>query len=381
MRKSTFILIGILILQISLRAQPQDLVPQIKAIAEEVKARHCPDLRIAIWKIEISTSDTAIVITGETDKAVARAELIQKIKSQYPDLPIAVKITLLPDETLGSKSYGIVINSVETMRSGPSVFKDIVSQTLRGLPVRVLKAEAGYYLIQSDDGYLGWVDDDRIAVGDRAFLDSWQNSAKVVVDRLEAVVYERPSIQSQPVADAILGNRFRVGKKRLGWQEVIFPDGRRGWIWKRFVVAEEDYLKRQPTPETVVKTARQFLGRPYLWGAASPKALDCSGFMQTVFRRHGLLLPRDANMQVRVGTAVDTTSFPQYLQPGDLLFFGARPERITHTGMYIGNGKFIHSSGEVKINSFLQGDPDYSSQLRKNLRAVRRVIKAEGVSK
>lgn len=374
MQKSLLMLWLLLSFFGSIQAQNLDIQTEIEKISAEVKARYCPDTRVAVWEVKVIASDSTLQIKGETDNPAGRDEFLRLVKEKLPQVAGNCHIVLLPDETMGNESYGIVINSVETMRSGPSVFKDIVSQTLRGLPVRVLKRESGYVLIKTDDDYLGWVDADRIVIGDADFLNKWHSGPRAVYDRLEGVVYTRPHWRSQPLADVVLGNRFKVGRSRFIWTEVIFPDGRRGWVPKRFLVGEEEYQQRRPVAQEVIATARLFLGRPYLWGAASPKALDCSGFMQTIFRRHGLLLPRDANMQVTTGNAVDTTALPQHLQPGDLLFFGPRPEKITHTGLYIGAGKFIHSSGEVKINSFLPADPEYSAYLRRNLRAVRRVI-------
>ncbi len=374
MKKTFVISFIILVICGSLFAETKNIVSDIETISAAVMTKYCPDKRLSIWDVSASATDSLVVLKGETDNAQARDEFYQQVAARYPSMRFERQIILLPDEKIGTKSYGIVINSVETLRSGPSVFKDIVTQTLRGLPVRILKAESGYYLIKTDDGYLGWVDDDRITVGDKDFLKAWQKSAKVVYDHIEGVVYSRPSLLSRPVADVVLGNRFKIGRKRTFWIQVIFPDGRTGWLPKRFLVNEEEYLQRTPTIKSVMKTAFQLLGRPYLWGAASPKAMDCSGFIQTIFRRDDLLLPRDANMQVKIGTAVDTTNLPQHLQPADLLFWGPRPEKITHVGMYIGNGKFVHCSGEVRINSFIPSDADFNQYLRKNLRAVRRII-------
>ena len=79
-------------------------------------------------------------------------------------------------------------------------------------------------------------------------------------------------------------------------------------------------------------------------------------------------------MQVTEGVAIDTTGFPFKLKPADLLFFGKNSQRITHVGLYIGDYKFIHCSGRVRINSFNPEDENYSAFLHRRLQAVRRVI-------
>ncbi|MBQ7568220.1 C40 family peptidase, partial [bacterium] len=73
--------------------------------------------------------------------------------------------------------------------------------------------------------------------------------------------------------------------------------------------------------------------------------IDCSGFTYTIYERHGLILPRDADEQYMCGEEIDISD----LQRGDLLFFGA-PERVTHVGMYIGEGRFIHAASRRGVS-------------------------------
>jgi cell wall-associated NlpC family hydrolase len=90
----------------------------------------------------------------------------------------------------------------------------------------------------------------------------------------------------------------------------------------------------------IIGTAQQFLGVPYVWGGSSPSGFDCSGFVQYVYAKHGINLPRTADIQISAGQPVSKSD----LQPGDLVFFAGDYVNISHVGIYVGNGQMIHAS-------------------------------------
>jgi cell wall-associated NlpC family hydrolase len=94
----------------------------------------------------------------------------------------------------------------------------------------------------------------------------------------------------------------------------------------------------------VLRTADAYVGRPYAWGGSTPRGFDCSGFVQYVFARHAVELPRTSRQQAQVGAKVARGRAA--LRPGDLIFFatGARGRAIDHVAIYAGAGRFIHAS-------------------------------------
>jgi hypothetical protein len=108
----------------------------------------------------------------------------------------------------------------------------------------------------------------------------------------------------------------------------------------------------------VVQTALDVLGSPYQWGGTAENGFDCSGLVQYAYARHGIRLPRTSRAQSESGTPVPVDL--DSLRAGDILAFAAqRGGGVTHVGMYVGDGKFIHSSSRgVKLSRLDARDPD-----------------------
>jgi NlpC/P60 family len=126
---------------------------------------------------------------------------------------------------------------------------------------------------------------------------------------------------------------------------------------------------------TVVETARHYLGVRYVLGGTTPKAFDCSGFIRYVFALHGLTLPRTAHEQAAYGIAPNERE----LEPGDLLFFYGG-QGAQHIAMYIGGDSIIHASsgGHRVMLARLSGSGTHRTWFGQRLIAVRRVLPALG---
>lgn len=240
--------------------------------------------------------------------------------------------------------HHVVVVPVANMYSGPSEKLDVVSQALYGSNVTLLLARAEWSKIQTADHYKGWVRSNhlRILLTGNGYAAS---EPTVKIDSLFANLYAEPDVtRHQPVITLPFEVRLEVIPPKNGkapkdrWLQVELPDQRKAWIQTGDVIRDPKPLS---IPESI-ELAKRFLGFPYLWGGRSSFGYDCSGFTQMLVRARGINMPRDADLQAAWSdvTKVDRSD----LQPGDLLFFGSSLKNITHTGMYIGDGQFIHDT-------------------------------------
>lgn len=144
------------------------------------------------------------------------------------------------------------------------------------------------------------------------------------------------------------------------WVKVKY-DGRTGYVYNKYVsgVKTSGSTGQQSdntsvSASSVVSFAKSKLGKPYVWGAQGPNSFDCSGFTYYVFKNSaGITLPRTSSAQSKYGKSVSKSN----LKAGDLIFFdtvGPNNGAVTHVGLYIGNGQFIHAAsgqGKVVINN------------------------------
>jgi cell wall-associated NlpC family hydrolase len=157
------------------------------------------------------------------------------------------------------------------------------------------------------------------------------------------------------------GTRLLVTGQAGNYYSVLMSDGSTGWVVVTALALTETRMQiPRPTAPAVtapstqgrskyIDTAMQYLGTPYQYGGRLPQTVDCSLLVQTVFARHGVKLPRTAAQQFGVGTPIEVTE----LQAGDRLYFMNGSGAIGHTGLYMGDGRFIHASsnrGRVAID-------------------------------
>jgi len=353
------------------------IVRDFQHYKQQLVEEMAPDPGVTLFEAQLRHSQGQWLLQGETTLPAARQRIVSYTDRLLGEGRYRNQMTLLPDRDLMPDQYGLIRVSTAQLRAGPNHSAELVDQAILGRTVRLLKQEGGWFLIQTDYDYIGWMTQESFLRTNLAGVHAWTQTPAVRVSSNYAVVYSAPDTTSVPVTDVTLNARLELETAQETWTQVTAPDGRQGWIQSDCILPlgtlQYPELSQR---ESIVKTAIQMTGVPYLWGGNSSKANDCSGFVQTVFKANGIQLPRDARQQAREGINVDFTSEYAELMPSDLLFFG-RPEAITHVAISLGGPLFIHQSGDVHVNSLDPTDPDFNPSSKDTLRFVKRVLSAQ----
>jgi len=235
---------------------------------------------------------------------------------------------------------GICVVTVAPIRAENSDKAEIVTEILFGESADILEVNKNWTKIKMHyDGYEGWMDTKQI----KPVADEYLTSRKITL-----ITEDFASIMTND------------GRTLLSMgSEVEYP-----------AVASR---RSHDVRESIALTAREFLNVPYLWGGKSFFAVDCSGFVQLVFKIHNIKLPRDTYQQAEVG---EVLSFVEESQPGDLAFFENSEGKIIHVGIMFENQKIIHASGKVRIDT-LDSTGIFNKELNKHthkLRVIKNVI-------
>lgn len=228
--------------------------------------------------------------------------------------------------------------SVAPIRAENTHQSEMVSQLLYGESVTLLETSANFTKVRMDfDQYEGWVDTKQIH----------SISAEELMNRKTTVLNRPYQVETLPEGEMLLS---------IGSEMPVNPQA-----------------DLHSIPKDIAATALQFLNVPYLWSGRSFFGIDCSGFVQLVYKVQDFQLPRDAYQQAEVGYVLD---FLEESQPGDLAFFDDDEGRITHVGIMLEAQKIIHAYGKVRIDQ-LDSSGIYNHELRKHthkLRFVKTII-------
>ena len=332
-------------------------VTPVEALAQ-LKQRIAPDKRTAVWDVNAAKQGAKWVLTGtvgtQAQKKAIQAAMIKNGFAGYTD-----KVTVLEDAIPAARKWAQVKLSIATLRTEPKHSAEIATQGIMGAPVKVLEKRDDWYRVQMADDYIAYVPESSLAFKTEAQMKAWRKAKRYIVTAYDSRLVTEPHGDGT-VSDLVMGNILEYKASQGNWMKLATPDGRVGWVDAADVAELEQWSQQGFSAAQLEKTARRMMGSSYLWGGTSTKVTDCSGLTKVCYLSNGIILQRDASQQALTGSIMKKgTDWHQY-EAGDLLFFGnEKTGRVTHVGMYLRDGKYIHCSGQVKINSLDPKASDY----------------------
>lgn len=239
--------------------------------------------------------------------------------------------------TLGA---GTVTADALRLRSTPAAEGEILATVSSGTNVVVLdEAEDGWYKVNynSVEGYMSG---EYLDVATKA--DTALGYGKVDADGSTLNMRAGASTSFDSLCSIPSGTVLELEGIYEGWYKVTYA-GNTGYVSSDYIT-----ITTEPTTSTssalgeqIVALAKQYLGTPYVLVGNGPSSFDCSGFTKYIYAQFGYTLNRTATDQLQNGVSVSRDE----LQPGDLVFFKYNTSKpVSHVGIYIGNGEFIHAS-------------------------------------
>ncbi|MDC1539195.1 C40 family peptidase [Flavobacteriaceae bacterium] len=247
--------------------------------------------------------------------------------------------------------YGLCDLSVVALRSEASDTSELISQVLYGEHFKVLEHRKSWSRIRLGfDKYEGWIDNKQFQ-----FIEELEYKALHKSEPLMAMdLVDFITTQKQHLHPILLGSTLNG----LSYLKHTFEG--------TASVGLKDKSK-------LIDTAILYLNTPYLWGGKTPFGIDCSGFVQMVYKLNGFNILRDASQQASQG---DALSFIEESEPGDLAFFDNNEGDIIHVGIIMKDHKIIHAHGKVRIDLLDQSgiyNVDTKTHSHK-LRVIKKII-------
>lgn len=327
---------------------------------EKTREAVAPDARQVIFEIKAYNDNNGnLTVGGKTSEASVREAIVSALADNGIDFINRI-------EVYPANRWAMTRIPVASHRTVGRHAAEMATQSIMGMPLRLLESDGDFWRVQTPDGYIAYVPSSSVVAKTDEEMRQWRSAKRFVVTSLYQIRAYRSAKSSRArdvVTDLVNGSIVTVpgGVPSIenGRLHIELPDGRTGWAEAKLFAPIEEWAAQNFNSDAILDMAYSMEGTPYLWGGTSTKTLDCSGLAKVSYLSNGLILMRDASQQAKTGTRIEAKDW-KTLRAGDLLFFGnASTGRVTHVAIYDHNGNYVHSSGRVKRNSVDPDSPDY----------------------
>ncbi|CAN5752239.1 C40 family peptidase [soil metagenome] len=349
------------------KARPVDNAA-VGALIERFRRDQLHDWRSGVFDVYPEIRRQKAVLTGQSTDGAAVVRLLEFLRDH--GVEALDEVMRLPDPSFGDSRCALVRSAVAPIYAEPRLPAPQISQLVLGMRVELLSRMGDWVRVRGEDGYIGWVHAGYVQSGSDEWAFAWERASSgepVVSLGAELLDDDGRTLARLPWGARLLR---RAGSCHL-------PDGRDGNIANGEVVDVHRLVDWFPhRGDSIARTARRWLGAPYLWGGVTLNGVDCSGFSQAVMWMHGIAMPRDSDLQADTAVGIELPASLGDLRAGDLLFFADKGERVSHVAISLGGSLIIHSAlgnGGVSVND-LAGDQPLEVRLHTMLARVRRVL-------
>lgn len=334
------------------------------------------DKKIWLCNVKGIYDGKKVILDGDVN-AIEFKKGIEDILKQLGLTEILNLIKVLPEDSIPNTPYGFIKSSDAWMFRESDLKSEPLNQVLYGEAIKLLKIsnDKKFYLIQSPDAYIGWMQSEDIipvSVDKYSEFQKKNNKAAFYSDS-KINLKDNPETEIEIKANTTLIISDKVkGSENIN---LLLPDGKSAIVHGKLVKQINPDIEKQRT--FLKSLAEELMHSKYKWGGITKDGIDCSGFTQYLYKRVGINLPRDADEQASVGKIVAYNDSIEGLIPGDLIFFITRNGRIGHVAISLGGYDFVHaSSPEVHYGSFDPKSELFDEKYRKIFFFAKRVCTA-----
>lgn len=322
-----------------------------------------PDANLFAFSAEAEYVDGTVKLTGYAHYEEMRSSL-ETYLGFLGFENIDNQLEVLPSENLGDEKYAIIkVPATYAYSRAEEPRERETTQYLFDFVFLLREAENGYFLAQTSEGYVGYIDGEHLHRIDAEVYERTRNSPKATF------------LRDHKEGDIFIpaGARPIYLTERDDFAMVLLPDANFIPVPRDIIEVRENEASERAL--AAIETARTLMGTPYKWGGKTTDGVDCSGLTYTAFRSQGINIPRDAYMQAYTGTLVGTRWNRDAMLPGDLVFFISNTARIHHVGIYLGDGRYLEATSPVAtITSMNPDHEEYSERRDRSFAFAKRVV-------